>query len=106
MFLVSIPAGSAFDGHDFAVDVKVTVFWTQLKRNSGGQGQRLELLLSRLGRGFITVTLNNPVFVVSVLKVDKSLAQILDGGEVSYPEQIFLSMRTKRSAQPLHSLGP
>jgi hypothetical protein len=53
------------------------------------------LFLSHLGWGFIAVALDNPVFVVNALKVDKSLAQLLHGGEVFHPEQIFFEYPDK-----------
>ena len=43
-----------------------------------------------LGRGFITVALDNPIFVVSALKLPEGPAHLLDGGEGSQPEEIFL----------------
>jgi hypothetical protein len=53
------------------------------------------LFQAHLGRDFITVALNNSVFVVNVLKVDKSQAHLLHGGEVPIPEKIFFEYADK-----------
>jgi hypothetical protein len=49
------------------------------------------------------MTLDDPGLVVGVLERVEGLAQLLDGGEALDPEQVLLSVRMNRSAQPLPS---
>ena len=50
----------------------------------------MKLFTTHLGRGFIAVALDDPVLVIGPLKVQEGLAQLLDGGEGSHPEEVFL----------------
>jgi hypothetical protein len=48
-----------------------------MKGKPGSQGQRLRFFLAGLGRGFVTMALDDPVFVVNALKFQVGLAQPL-----------------------------
>jgi hypothetical protein len=57
-----------------------------------------------LGRGFVTVALDDPVFVVNALKLQEGLAQFLYVEESPHPEQVFFEGAHKTlGAMPLPS---
>jgi len=64
------------------------------------------LFQAHLGEGFIAVALDNPIFVVSALKLQEGLAHLLDGGEGSHPEEIFLEDADKALGAAVAFRGP
>lgn len=70
-------------------------------RQSGRLGDRGGLLLSYLVRGFVSLPTNDPFPVVCFLEFLQGQSQLLNRVEVPDPEQVFLRVRTKRSAIPL-----
>jgi hypothetical protein len=54
----------------------------------------------------IAVTLDDPVVIVGPLKVQEGLAQVLDGGEVLHPEEVFLEDADKALGAAVAFRGP
>jgi hypothetical protein len=64
------------------------------------------LLPAHLSRGFIAVALDDPVFVVSALKLQEGLAQFLQGAESPHPEQVFFEDADKALGAAVAFRGP